>query len=172
MRTFANENEQEFNRDMALRFTLRQNNIKSSKAYKKWFAHTLKQGELSMDDIERRIQSRCTVTRADVRAVITALQEVVAMGLKDGYVVNLKELGKFYLSIRSESVDDPDEFSVQKHVKDIVCKYTPQGHRVSAANRRIVRPFTSDCRLEQVSLYDKYGHVAKRIRRGGQVKKY
>ncbi len=156
---------------MALKFTLRQNKIKSSKAYNKWFAHTLKQGELSMDDIERRVQTRCTVTRADVRAVITALQEVVEMGLKDGYVVNLGELGKFYLSIRSESVDTPDDFSVQQHVKDIVCKYMPEGHRVNAADRRIVRPFTNDCRLEQVSLYDETGHVAKRIRRGGRVKK-
>ncbi|MBQ9637372.1 MAG: HU family DNA-binding protein [Prevotella sp.] len=156
---------------MALRFTLRQNKIKSNKGYKKWYAHTLRSGELSMDDIERRIQERCTVTRADVRAVITALQEVVGAGLKDGYVVNLGELGKFYLSIRSESVDNPDDFSVQHHVKDIVCKYMPEGHRVSAIDRRIVRPFTSDCRLEQVSLYDESGHVAKRIRRGGWVRR-
>ena len=156
---------------MALRFTLRQNNIKSNKAYKKWYAHTLKQGELNMKEIEQRIQSRCTVTKADVRAVVTALQEVVEEGLKDGYVVNLAELGKFYLSIRSESVDRPEDFSVQKHVKDIVCKYMPEGHRVSADGPRIVRSFTSNCQLEQVSLYDENGHVAKRIRRGGRFKK-
>ena len=147
---------------MALHFTLRQSNIKGSSVYKKWFAHTLKQGELTMDEIERRIQNRCSVTRADVRAVITALQEEV---------VNLNELGKFYLSIRSECVDSPEEFSVQKHVKDIVCKYTPQGHRINAGDQRIVRAFTNDCTLEQVSAYDEGGHVAKRVRRGGHIRK-
>ena len=156
---------------MALHFTLRQSNIKGSSVYKKWFAHTLKQGELTMDEIERRIQDRCSVTRADVRAVITALQEEVENGLKDGMVVNLNELGKFYLSIRSECVDSPEEFSVQKHVKDIVCKYTPQGHRINAGDQRIVRAFTNDCTLEQVSAYDEDGHVAKRVRRGGHIRK-
>ena len=155
---------------MALRFTLRQNKIKSNKAYGKWYAQTLKQGEMSMKDIEEHIQSCCSVTRADVRAVIAALQEVVERWLKLGYVVNLDELGKFYLSIRSESVDTPEEFSVQKHVKDVVCKYTPAGYRVNAG-KRIVRPFTNGCTLEQVSEYDNTGHVVKRIRRGGTVRK-
>ena len=124
-----------------------------------------------MDDIERRIQSRCTVTRADVRAVLSALNDVVEDGLKNGRVVNLDELGKFYLSIRSESVDNPDEFSVKLHVKDVVCKYTPAGHRISQRDRRIRRSFTDGVQLEQLSLYDNTGHLAKRIRRGGKFKK-
>lgn len=156
---------------MALSFTLQQNKIKSSKAYNKWYAHTLKQGELTMDDIERRIEKRCTATRADVRAVMSALQVVVEEGLKDGYVVNLGEMGKFYLSIRSESVDNPEEFSVQRHVKDIVCKYTPEGHR-NGRTQHVVRSFTNNCRLVQVSPHDDQGHVAQRIRRGGWFRKY
>jgi predicted histone-like DNA-binding protein len=156
---------------MALRFTLQQNKIKSNKAYGKWYAHTVKTGELTMDDIERRIQGRCTVTRADVRAVLAALNDVVEDGLKSGRVVNLNELGKFYLSIRSESVATPEEFSVKRHVKDVVCKYTPAGHRVNQRDRRIERSFTSNVKLEQMSLYDNTGHVAKRIRRGGEFKK-
>ena len=157
---------------MALKYTLRQNNIKSNSAFGKWYAHTLRQGELSMQEIEQRIQNRCTVTRADVRAVITALQEVVEDGLKSGMVVNLGELGKFHLSIRSESVERPEDFSVQKHVKDIVCKYTPDGHRINASDPRIVRPFTNGVRLEQVSIYGEDGHITNRVRRGGHVSKY
>ena len=156
---------------MALKFTLQQNKIKSNKGYGKWYAHTVKQGELTIRDIEQRIQDSCTVTRADVRAVMTALYDVVERGLKDGMVVNLDELGKFYLSIRSESVDDPEEFSVQKHVKDIVCKYMPAGHRVSQRDQRISRPFTSGCQLTQATTYDETGHVAKRVRRGGKFNK-
>ena len=92
---------------MSLKFKLRKNNIKSNKSYGKWYAHTLRGSEVTLDEIEQQIQDCCSVTRADVRAVVTALQEVVARDLKDGHVVSLGELGKFYLSIRSESVDNP-----------------------------------------------------------------
>lgn len=47
---------------------------------------------------------------------------MVEQGLKSGHVVNLGELGKFYLSIRSECVDTPGDFSVRKHVKGVVCR--------------------------------------------------
>ena len=155
---------------MSLKFKLRKNNIKSNKSYGKWYAHTLRGSEVTLDEIEQQIQDCCSVTRADVRAVVTALQEVVARDLTDGHVVSLGELGKFYLSIRSESVDNPEEFSVQRHVKGIVCNYIPEGHRRSN-DRHITRPFTDNCHLEQVSIYDENGHVAKRIRRGGWIRK-
>ena len=87
-----------------------------------------------------------------------------------GNVVSLGALGKFYLSIRGVCVDNPEEFSVQNHVKGVVCKYMPVGHRRQSLNGRISRPFTDDCQLEQVSIYDETGHLAKRIRRGGRVR--
>ena len=75
---------------MALKYVLRKNNIKSNKAYGKWYAHTVRDAdELTMSEIEQKIQDSCTLTRADVRAVITALQRVVKEGLQDGKVVNL-----------------------------------------------------------------------------------
>lgn len=154
---------------MAIHFTLQKNNIKSNSAYGKYYAHTVKQGELTMSDIERQIQERCTVTRADVRAVLTALEDVVAHGLKDGMVVNLNELGKFYLSIRSESVDTPEDFHVRKHVKEVVCKYTPAGHRQPMSGGSIKRSFTSGCTLVQDTPPTPPGQPGKRIRRGGKL---
>jgi predicted histone-like DNA-binding protein len=155
---------------MSLKFTLRQNKIRGGKGYGKWYAHTLRGSELTLDEIEQRIQASCSVTRADVRAVVTALQDVVADGLKSGHVVSLGELGKFYLSIRSESVDSPDDFCVKDHVKGVECNYIPLGHR-NQLSHRIVRPFTEDCRVEQVSVYDETGHIGKRVRRGGKVRR-
>ena len=69
---------------MAIHYRLLQNNIKSNKAYGKWYAHTVKQGELTLKEIERQIQERCSLTSADVRAAIAALTEVVEEGLKKG----------------------------------------------------------------------------------------
>ena len=155
---------------MSLRFTLRQNKIKSNKSYGKWYAHTLRGSEMSLDDIARQVGYSCSVSRADVHAVIIAMEKVVERSLKMGNVVNLGSLGKFYLSIRSVCVDNPEEFSVQNHVTGIACKYMPVGHRQQSRQGRISRPFTDDCVLEQVSIYDETGHLAKRIRRGGHVR--
>ena len=49
-------------------------------------------------------------------------------------------------------------------------KLDEKEHRINAADPRIVRPFTNNCKLEQVSEYDNTGHVARRVRRGGTVR--
>ena len=50
-------------------------------------------------------------------------------------------------------------------------KLDEKEHRINASDPRIVRPFTNNCKLEQVSEYDNTGHVARRVRRGGTVRK-
>ncbi|MBQ7419994.1 MAG: HU family DNA-binding protein [Prevotella sp.] len=156
---------------MAIHYRLVQNNIKSNKAYGKWYAHTVKQGELNLNEIEKQIQQRCSLTPADVRAAIVALTEVVEEGLKNGQTVNLGELGKFALSIKSLCVDKPEDFRVDTHVKEVVCKYTPEGHRSKNGDRRIVRAFTNGCHLEQEPYYDSNTGERKRARRGGTFRK-
>jgi len=170
MRIFVNQ-KQLINHFMAIHYRLLQNNIKSNKAYGKWYAHTVKQGELTLKEIERQIQERCSLTSADVRAAIAALTEVVEEGLKNGQTVNLGELGKFVLSIKSLCVDDPKDFRVDTHVKDIVCKYTPEGHRSKTGDRRIVRAFTNGCQLEQDPFIDQETGKIQRSRRGGTIRK-
>lgn len=170
MRIFVNQ-KQLINHFMALHYRLLQNNIKSNKAYGKWYAHTVKQGELTLKEIERQIQERCSLTSADVRAAIVALTEVVEEGLKNGQTVNLGELGKFALSIKSLCVDDPKDFRVDTHVKEIVCKYTPEGHRSKTGDRRIIRAFTNGCQLVEQGHYNEETNQYKRSRRGGTIRK-
>ena len=141
---------------MALKYVLRKNNIKSNKAYGKWYAHTVRDAdELTMSEIEQKIQDSCTLTRADVRAE----------GLQDGKVVNLDEMGKLHLSIRSKSVDNPDEFDLNKHITGVVCKYTPQGHRIGMGDHRIKRDFTTGLTISPVELVDETGKTVKRERK-------
>ena len=156
---------------MAIHYKMPQNNIKSSKMYGKWYAHAVKQGEMTLRDIEQQIQERCSLKASDVRAAVAALKEVVEEGLKNGMVVNLDELGKLYLSIQSECVDRPEDFSVERHVRGIICKYTPEGHRSKLGNGRLVRPFTNDCDLEAHPLYNPEKQVYKQLRKGGAFRK-
>lgn len=154
---------------MGLQFTLKKNHIKGNQAYGKWYAQVVRGTEIGVKEIADRVQSHSGISRANVMAVITALNEVVETSLKDGHTVNLGELGKFYLSIRSECVDNPEDFSVSKHVKGVVCKYVPEGHR-RTTDSSVYRSFTENVKLTQLSEYDDTGHVKERIRRGGKVK--
>lgn len=156
---------------MAIKFTLQQVNIKNNKSHGKWYAHTVKQGELSLNEIEKLIQARCSLTAADVKAAVVALKEVVEEGLKNGMVVNLDELGKFYLSIRSECVDNPDDFRVSEHVTDIVCKYTPAGHRSNPLTHDVIRPFTNDVKLEELNFFNPETKEYEKRRRSGMFRK-
>ncbi|MBQ9230912.1 MAG: hypothetical protein IJV44_06535 [Prevotella sp.] len=156
---------------MAIHYMLQRSNIKGSKTQDKWYAHAVKQGELTMEEIEEQIEAACSLRRSDVRAVITELKEIVERGLKDGLVVNLDELGKFYLSIKSVCVDNPKDFRVDTHVKEIVCKYTPEGHRSKSGSGRIVRAFTNNCELVEQGTYDAESNKYKQSRRGGTIRK-
>ena len=63
-------------------------------------------GFVDVSEISRRIEKECTVTRADVVAVLTALEDVIADAISQGQVVRLGELGSFKLSISSKGTED------------------------------------------------------------------
>lgn len=50
----------------------------------------------------RRIQRRCTVTRADTLAVLVALEEECLPRLCNGEIVRLGELGSLQVGVKSE----------------------------------------------------------------------
>ena len=61
---------------------------------------------IGVTEISKRIEKECTVTRADVMAVLTALEDVIADAISQGQVIKLGELGTFKLSISSKGAED------------------------------------------------------------------
>ena len=55
---------------MAIQYRLLQNKIKGSKNYGKYYAHTVKQGVVSLEDVEMMIQQNCSAQASDVRLVL------------------------------------------------------------------------------------------------------
>ena len=51
---------------MAIHYRLLQNRIKGSKNYGKYYAHTVKRGVISLEDIEAMIEENCTAKASDV----------------------------------------------------------------------------------------------------------
>ena len=64
-------------RDMAIQYRLLQNKIKGSKNYKKYYAHTVRRGVISLEEIESMIEENCSAKASDVRLVLRELFDTV-----------------------------------------------------------------------------------------------
>ena len=69
--------------------------------------------ELDLHDISRIISQNCTLTRPDVVAVLTALEDLIGHSLAQGYHIRLGTLGSFRLRMRAAAVATPEEAGPQ-----------------------------------------------------------
>lgn len=76
----------------------------------KYYAQAQARGEAGIRELSQRIQQSCTVTRADVMAVLIALEDVVSDSLANGEIVRLGELGSLQVSLKSSGAETPDDF--------------------------------------------------------------
>jgi predicted histone-like DNA-binding protein len=141
---------------MAIHYRLVQNKIKNDKNYGKYYAHTVKQGEISLEEIEKMIEENCSAKASDVRLVLRELFDTVKHYMQNGYVVDLKEMGKLSISVKSVCVDDPSEFRRDQHITGFKCKYTPHGERYKPSDGllagHIRRGLLEECEAEETTL--------------------
>ena len=58
----------------------------------KYYAQAQARGSINIREMAERIQSTCTVTKADVYAVLISLEDVVKEAIQNGEIVRLGEL--------------------------------------------------------------------------------
>lgn len=71
-------------------------------------------GVCDMEKLCKLVSGHCTASAADVKAVLDSLNWVMDLELQSGNVVQVGELGNFRLSLSSEGVEDPKDFSANK----------------------------------------------------------
>ena len=76
----------------------------------KYYAQAQARGEAGIREMSQRIQQMCTVTRADVMAVLIALEDVVSDSLSNGEIVRLGELGSLQVSLSGEGATTKDDY--------------------------------------------------------------
>ena len=76
----------------------------------KFYAQAQARGEAGIRELSQRIQQTCTVTRADVMAVLIALEDVVADSLANGEIVRLGELGSLQVSLKGKGADNAEDY--------------------------------------------------------------
>ncbi|MBR1688993.1 MAG: HU family DNA-binding protein [Prevotella sp.] len=113
---------------MAVHYRLYQNKNKKSGGYQMWYGRAVTMGVTTTDQIADQIQSRCTATKADIKAVLSALVVVMRNEMQNGNVVKLDELGAFKITISTKGSPTVKEFSVSQNVRGVRVIFQPELH--------------------------------------------
>lgn len=76
--------------------------------------------------VAKRLSGMCTVTYADVMAVLGELPGVMADLMAQGKSVRLDGLGTFRLTLKTKGVAEEDDFDFQKQVRAVRVQFVPQ----------------------------------------------
>nr|WP_302829481.1 HU family DNA-binding protein [uncultured Bacteroides sp.] len=106
----------------------------------KWFprACVLKH-PVDTQELAEAISRKCTVTPADVHAVIRSLPEVMAFYMENGRSVHMDGLGSFFykLSCAGQGVDTPEEVSAEQ-VQAVRVQFIPERSKQSDGYHRVL----------------------------------
>lgn len=78
----------------------------------RFYAQAQASGDVTVREMSERIRRTCTVTRADVAAVLTALEDVIVEALSAGEIVRLADLGTFQIGVSGKGADSEDKYDV------------------------------------------------------------
>ena len=86
---------------MSIRFEWYENPVPPEKAdEKRIHARIALNGKTDTDEICRRIQARCSLTKTDVSAVLNALSHIMGEDLADGKQIHLDGIGYFHPTLK------------------------------------------------------------------------
>jgi len=91
---------------------------------KKFYASPVLDGEMSLPEMTKAIEKICTVSGADILAVLYALVDVSIDNLSNGTIVRLGDLGSLRPSLSSEGRATADEVNANA-VKSASVLFTP-----------------------------------------------
>ncbi len=76
--------------------------------------------------VAKRLSAMCTVTYADVMAVLGELAGVMADYMAQGKSVRLDGLGTFRLTLKTKGVEAEEDFDFQKQVRAVRVQFVPE----------------------------------------------
>ena len=78
---------------------------------KLFYAQAQARGEMGIREIGQRLEHMCTVTYADIMAVLCALPSVIRQGLASGEIVRLGDVGCLQIGLKSKGAKTEKEFT-------------------------------------------------------------
>ena len=81
---------------------------------------------LSLEELVRHIKNHgCAYSTGDFIAITKMLAEATAEMLKEGYQVELDDLGKFYITLGCKGAESMEAFLPEQHIKEVRVHWTP-----------------------------------------------
>ncbi len=78
----------------------------------KYYAQAQARGSIGLREMSDRIQQNCTVTKADVYAVLVAFEDIITDALRNGEIVRLGDLGTLRIGLNGKGAATEKEFDV------------------------------------------------------------
>ena len=85
-------------------------NPRDKEAAPKYYGRVQANGDVNVREMSERIQQSCTVHKADVQAVLLALEDVIIDALKGGEIVRLGELCTLQVSLSGKGALTEKEY--------------------------------------------------------------
>ncbi|WP_298653962.1 HU family DNA-binding protein [uncultured Proteiniphilum sp.] len=91
---------------------------------RKWYASPVKAGTINHYQLSKGIAGKSFLARGAVMNVIENMVDEIPRYLIEGYSVNLNNFGTLRLSLSSEGVKDPEEFT-SDNIRNMKVVFTP-----------------------------------------------
>ena len=89
-----------------------------------YYANAVPVTPVMLDQIAEEISSQCTLTAHDIKAVISALEEVTFKHLRNGESVRLGDLGSFHARLASKGAVSEEDFTAE-NFRGIKVRFVP-----------------------------------------------
>jgi predicted histone-like DNA-binding protein len=98
---------------------------------KKYYAVIVTDGEVTVEELSKRIEKFSSLSEADIYGVLIALENVIQEELTKNKIIRLQKLGSFYPAIKSEGEENEEDVDARS-IKGAGVNYRP-GDRILAA---------------------------------------
>lgn len=78
-------------------------------------------GRITTDQLAEEIADRCSLTRGDVLGAVCEMSDIILERLKEGYSVELKDMGDLYLAAGSEGYEEAKDRTPHRVKAKRVC---------------------------------------------------
>lgn len=135
---------------IVMEYEVRQNKIKDSKGYGKWYAQPVNRGTLSMKGFARHLhEHNGTYKTSVIKGVMEEMVECLVEFLSQGVGVKLDGLGTLRATFECKGADSAGEFNVTENLKGIHIRLFPEGVKDEELTSR---KFMSKCILRKQEL--------------------
>ena len=105
---------------------VRRGDPRNAKSKKRVYASAQSHRVLSLEEVAESIAAHgCVYNTGDFKAVVNMLAEAVREKLRDGYQVELDELGKFFVTLDCEGAESAEAFEPSVHIRDLRIHWRP-----------------------------------------------